>query len=105
MSSILDKARSRQQPKTAMTYDDFVKQGALKTYSVRLPVTTIAKLEELQQRHSTIWPSKQQLVFDLLEAAIEDWIAGEANPKVARDLMQRVAHIALQRRASGFDPA
>jgi len=85
-----------------MTYDDFVRGGYLKTFSVRLPITTIAKLRELHKRDRKSWPAIQALVFDLLEDSIERWTKDGSDPAIAHEL-QKVATRALQLRASGFD--
>ncbi len=79
----------------------------MKTYSVRLPITTIAKLEELHRHLKTqyprTWASKQELLFDLLEHAIDNWIEEELDQEVARSMIQKAAARALQLRASRFN--
>jgi hypothetical protein len=104
MSTFVDRARSKQQPKLQMTYDDFVRMGCIKPYNLRLPATTIAKLEELQRRLSarfpTSWLSKQEFLFDLLENAIADAIEDEPDQDATKSAMQKVANRALQLMAS-----
>jgi hypothetical protein len=99
-------ARSRKAPKDAMTYEDFRRLGYLKTYSVRLPITTIAKLEklhsDLSRSYPRTWSSKQELLFDLIEDAIRAWIEDQPDSEAAHAMLQQVATRAMQRRASGF---
>jgi hypothetical protein len=89
-----------------MTYDDFRRLGYLKTYSARLPITTIAKLEklhgDLSRSHPRTWPSKQELLFDLIEDAIRVWVEDQPDKEAAHAMLQHVATRAMQRRASGF---
>jgi hypothetical protein len=91
-----------------MTYDDFRRLGCLKTYSVRLPITTIAKLDKLHsdlcRSHPRTWPSKQELLFDLIEDAIRIWVEDQPDKAAAHSALQQVATRAIQRRASGFTP-
>jgi hypothetical protein len=106
MTNFVDSARSRKTPKDAMTYDNFRRLGLLKTYSVRLPFTTIAKLEELRRHlsrsHPRAWESNQELLFDLIEDGIRAWIEDQPDKEATHAAFQQVATRAMQRRASGF---
>jgi|ERR1700722_1980822 len=104
MGRFSETARSRQQPKSAVTFSDFARQGWIKNYSARVPVTTIAKLEELQKRlstHVSNWKSKQEFLFDLLEHAVDTVIREEPNADELRAALDKAAHRAMQRTASG----
>jgi hypothetical protein len=106
MTNFVNTARSRKAPKDAMTYDDFRRLGYLKTYSARLPISTIAKLEklhgDLSRSHPRTWSSKQELLFDLIEDAIRIWVEDQPDKEAAHAMLQQVATRAMQRRASGF---
>ncbi len=100
--SFFQDARLRLRPKTAMTFEDFARAGFLRVFSVRLPVTTIAKVRLIQERHPELWRTSQELMFDLIENAIEHAVEKEKDERLEKDL-QRAASRAMQKRASGLD--
>jgi hypothetical protein len=106
MNTFVDSARSRRTPPDAMTYQNFRDSDFLKAFSVRLPVTTIAKVEALHghlaRTYPRVWASKQELLFDLLEHALTIWANEESDRDTAHSMLERAATMAMQLKRSGF---
>ncbi|MFY9328806.1 MAG: hypothetical protein WAO76_12455 [Georgfuchsia sp.] len=77
---------------TPASYAMFQNMGMLKPFAVRLPVTTLAMLDELQNYGP--WPSKQEMVFQMIESAIIEFIESAAEPVQKR--FDEVANIAFK---------
>ena len=95
-----------------LRYDDFRRLGYLRPITVRLPVTTLAKLElldaKLEEDGGRVWDSRQEIIFEMIEACISDYINGTDIPKRAHEEFQAIAHRSLQLtppdRAEGGEP-
>jgi hypothetical protein len=83
-----------------LRYDDFRRMGYLRPITVRLPVTTLAKLELLEQKleeeGGKVWDSRQETIFEMIESCIGDYIEGvEASSRVHEEF-QTKARRAMQ---------
>lgn len=88
-----------------VSYGIFRLWGALQPVTVRLPVTTIAKMKHLQKR-CPAWDSRQEMLFEMVEACVQDWITKQPSPEQAATEFDREARKALQRHPSfRGDPA
>ena len=101
MSEFLKRLRRKPtEPRGYVSYDDYMKlMDKVRPITVRLPVSTVAKLDELQRQCPTVWSSRQELLFEMIESCVKDWI--ESQPK-ARDIgaiFDEVARKTLQRAA------
>lgn len=88
------------EPRTYVSYDDFMKLGKVRPMTVRLPVSTVAKLDELQKQCDPVWSSRQELLFEMIESCVRDWIDAQPQPKEAAALIDSVARKAMMRRAA-----
>jgi hypothetical protein len=83
-----------------LRYDDFRRMGYLRPVTVRLPVTTLAKLEwldaRLNEEGGPVWDSRQETIFEMIEACISDYINGTDAPKRAYDESQAIARRSMQ---------
>jgi len=79
-----------------VSYGIFRTWRALKPVTFRLPVTTIDKMNLLEEKCPTVWESKQEMLFEMIESCIQDWIAQQPAPKDAAAEFDHVARRALQ---------
>ncbi|HEX3912109.1 MAG TPA: hypothetical protein VHW71_01270 [Steroidobacteraceae bacterium] len=92
--------RKPTEPRNYVSYDDYMKLlDKVRPITVRLPVSTVAKLDELQRQCPTVWSSRQELLFEMIESCVKDWIETHSKPKDATALFDGVARKALQRDA------
>ncbi len=68
---------------THVSYGIFRLWRALRPVTVRLPVTTIAKMKLLEEKCPSVWESKQEMLFEMIESCIQDWIAKQPVPDKA----------------------
>jgi hypothetical protein len=74
------------------------KLGKVRPITVRLPVSTVAKIDELQKQCPAVWNSRQELLFEMIESCVQDWT--DAQPQF-KDTIEAVAKKALRRSADG----
>jgi hypothetical protein len=84
-----------------LRYDDFRRMGYLQPITVRLPVTTLAKIVLLEKKLSEkkgqkVWDSRQEMIFEMIESCVRDWIATADSPDRADQEFQAAAYRALQ---------
>lgn len=98
MSEFLKRLRrDPTEPRTYVSYDDFMKLlDKVRPISVRLPMSTVAKLDELQKRCPSIWGSRQELLFEMIESCVKDWIDAQPETKEATKVFDNVARKALR---------
>jgi hypothetical protein len=100
MSEFMKRFRRKPfEPRTYVSYDDFMKLGKVRPMTVRLPVSTVAKLDELQSQCQAVWGSRQELLFEMIESCIRDWINAQPQPKEADGAIDGAARKALRRAA------
>ena len=99
MSEFLKRLRRKPtEPRTYVSYDDFMKFfDEVRPITVRLPVSTVAKLDELQKQCPSVWSSRQELLFEMIESCVRDWIDAQPKSKEAAKLFDEVARKALRR--------
>ena len=91
--------REPTEPRTYVSYDDFMKiLDKVRPITVRLPVSTVAKLDELQRQCPSVWGSRQELLFEMIESCVKDWIDAQPTQKGAAKVFDDVARKALRRR-------
>lgn len=78
-----------------VSYSQFKRMAVLKPVTFRLPVTTIAKMQLLMEQRPEIWESQQEMMFEMIESAIQDWIKSRDAPQIAK-AFDEAAHRALQ---------
>ena len=78
-----------------VSYAMFRTWRALKPVTFRLPVTTIDKINFLEEECPNVWESKQEMLFEMIESCIQDWIAQQPAPKDAAAEFDHVARRAL----------
>lgn len=66
--------------------------GLIRPYTVRLPVTTLAELDELMKFGP--WNSKQEMIFKIIDGAIQDFLD---DPETADKVRERF--LAIQKKA------
>src|SRR5713101_5295505 len=79
-----------------VSYGMFRLWRALRPVTVRLPVTTIAKMKLLEQKCPIQWESKQEMLFDMIECCIKDWITLQPAPGKTAAEFDHEARRALQ---------
>jgi hypothetical protein len=83
-----------------LRYGDFRRMGYLRPVTVRLPVTTLAKLEhleeKLEQKGGKVWDSRQEMIFEMIEACISDYISGTDSPERVAEEFQAIARRSMQ---------
>ena len=101
MSEFLKRLRRKPtEPRHYVSYDDHMKLlDRVRPITVRLPVTTVAKLDELQRQCPTIWGSRQEILFEMIESSVKDWVDSQTTPKEAVKTFDEVARKALKRSA------
>ena len=99
MSEFLKRLRRKPtEPRTYVSYDDFMKLlDKVRPITVRLPISTVAKLDELQRQCPSVWGSRQELLFEMIESCVRDWIDAQPKPKDAGAIFDEVARKALRR--------
>ena len=99
MSEFLKRLRrDPTEPRTYVSYDDFMKLlDKVRPITVRLPVSTVAKLDELQRQCPSVWGSRQELLFEMIESCVKDWIDAQPEQKEATRAFDDVARKALKR--------
>jgi hypothetical protein len=55
--------------------------SALRAVTVRLPVTTIAKMKLLEEKCPNLWESRQEMLFEMIESCVQDWISTQPSSK------------------------
>ena len=101
MSEFLKRLRRKPtEPRTYVSYDDFMKRlDKARPITARLPVSTVAKLDELQKQCPSIWGSRQELLFEMIESCVKDWIDAQPATKNAAKAFDDVARKSLRRAA------
>lgn len=90
--------RKPTEPRTYVSYDDFMKLlDKVRPITVRLPISTVAKLDELQRQCPSVWSSRQELLFEMIESCVRDWIDAQPQPKNVSQSFDDVARKALRR--------
>jgi Arc/MetJ-type ribon-helix-helix transcriptional regulator len=86
-----------------MTYDMMQEVGLLKPTTFRLPAPTIAKLDELVKYGP--WNSKQEMIYELFEEVIEEFINSPGTGELVRDHFHQVSKSAFDewKVSSGFE--
>lgn len=99
MSEFLKRLRRKPtEPRNYVSYDDHMKLlDNVRPITVRLPVTTVAKLDELQRQCPSVWSSRQELLFEMIESSVKDWIDTQARSKDVAANFDEVARKALRR--------
>jgi hypothetical protein len=67
--------------------------GLIKPYTVRLPVTTLAELDELTKFGP--WESKQEMIFKIIDGAIRDFLDDAGTGEKVRKSFHEAAKKAL----------
>ena len=88
--------QTSQNTKTYMGYSDYLRLGVMKPLTVRLPASTHAKVDELFERCNGVWQSKQELLFEMIESAIADYIESQNDPEIEAEIFQEIARKGLQ---------
>lgn len=90
--------REPTEPRTYVSYDDFMKLlNKVRPITVRLPVGTVAKLDELQRRCPSVWGSRQELLFEMIESCVKDWIDSQPASKEEEKVFDEIAKTSLRR--------
>ncbi len=98
MSEFLKRFRRKPfEPRPYVSYDDFMKLGKVRPITVRLPVTTVEKLDALQSQCDSVWSSRQELLFEMIESCVRDWVDAQPEPKEAAAFIEAAAKKALRR--------
>jgi hypothetical protein len=99
MSEFLKRLRRKPTaPRAYVSYDDFMKLlDKVRPITVRLPVSTVAKLDELQKQCPSVWGSRQELLFEMIESCVKDWIDTQPATREAAKVFDDVARKALRR--------
>ncbi len=79
-----------------VSYGMFRLWRAVRPVTVRLPVTTIAKMKYLEAECPNLWESKQEMLFEMIESCIQDWITQQPDPSNVAAEIDHVARRALQ---------
>lgn len=94
--------REPTEPRTYVSYDDFMKLlDKVRPITVRLPVSTVAKLDELQNQCPSVWSSRQELLFEMIESCVKDWIDAQPASKLVAKVFDDAARKALKRSTDG----
>jgi hypothetical protein len=101
MSEFLKRLRRKPtEPRTYVSYDDFMKLlDKVRPITVRLPVSTVAKLDELQKQCPSVWGSRQELLFEMIESCVKDWVDAQPATKDAAKVFDDAARKSLRRTA------
>ena len=101
MSEFLKRLRRKPtEPRGYVSYDDYMKLlDKVRPITVRLPVSTVAKLDELQRQCPTVWSSRQELLFEMIESCVKDWIESQPRTKDVDVIFDEVARKTLKRAA------
>jgi hypothetical protein len=96
----IEERRESDRTVSHLRYDDFRRMGYLRPITVRLPVTTLAKLELLDEKLAEaggkIWDSRQETIFEMIESCIADYIGGTESPDRVHKEFQAKARRAMQ---------
>ncbi len=97
----IEERRESDRDVSHLKYDDFRRMGYLRPITVRLPVTTLAKMAFLEEKlpekgGHKVWESRQETIFEMIESCIGDWIANSDSPDLAHEEFQQVARRAMQ---------
>ncbi len=85
------------EPRDYVSYDDFMKFRQVRPITVRLPATTMAKLDAAREKCKDVWTTRQELLFEMIESCLRDWINAQPKPKEADAWLDEVAHKAFRR--------
>jgi hypothetical protein len=96
MNNFLRRMEEKNKQRTHMTYTQLRNIGAMRAVTVRLPVTTIKKMQLLEQKCLGQWESRQEMLFDMIECAILDWVESGGFPQGEFEEFQRVAYEGLR---------
>jgi hypothetical protein len=94
----IEERRESDRTVSHLRYDDFRRMGYLRPITVRLPITTLAKMALLEGKLSEKeghWGSRQEMLFEMIECCIRDWIDTYGSPGDDQEF-QNVARRALQ---------
>jgi hypothetical protein len=108
MSTFLNRIKKRRESDRQLSYinyDGFRRLGCLRAFTVRLPVTTLAKMDLLAKKCPKIWDSKQEMIFEMIESGIADWIASTNSPEVADEFRNVAYQAARQHSPANNEPA
>lgn len=75
-----------------LNYETMRAMGLLKTVSFRLPVTTVALLDEMVKW--TPWSTKQEMLYEMINSAINDFL--QTCPEPVREGLEEMARAALE---------
>ena len=99
MSTFMDRITARQDNDrlaSQVDYGAFRRLGALRAVTVRLPISTIAKMTLLEEKSPGMWESRQEMLFEMIESCIRDWTAKQSSPEAAHIEFQEAARRALR---------
>jgi hypothetical protein len=98
MSSFVNRLQERKEKDrlSHVDYAGFRRMGALRPVTMRLPVTTVAKMKLLEELGATAWESRQEMLFEMIESCIQDWIDQQPNSKILRERFDAAARRGLQ---------
>ena len=99
MSEFLKRLRREHTvPRIYVSYDDHMKlPDNVRPITVRLPISTVAKLDELQRQCPSVWSSRQELLFEMIESCVKDWIEAQPKSKGAAANFDEVTRKAVRR--------
>ncbi len=78
---------------TEMTYDMMRAAGLVKVYTFRVPVHTLAQLDYLMKFGP--WPSKQEMLYSIINSAIQEFINSPDVGEPVRAEFRRIAEQAF----------
>lgn len=88
--------RKPTEPRGYVSYDDHMKRpGQVRPITVRLPVSTVAKLDALHEQCPGVWGSRQELLFEMIESSVLDWIEAQPRSKEAAAAIEAAAEKTL----------
>ncbi len=93
MGEFLKRVRRKPtEPRGYVSYDDYMKQpGKVRPITVRLPVSTVAKLDALNAQCPAVWGSRQELLFEMIESCVVDWVEAQPRAKEAAAVIEAAA--------------
>lgn len=87
-----DDIRRLHEENSPLSYDTMRTMGLLKPVSFRLPVTTIALLDEMVKW--TPWSTKQEMFYEMINSGIDDFL--QTCPEPVREGLEEMARAALE---------
>jgi len=80
-----------------VSYGIFRLWGTLRAVTARLPITTIEKMKLLEEKCPDAWESRQEMLFEMIESCIQDWIAKQPLPEQVEVEFDQAARKALKK--------